>query len=279
LSALCVTIGDAIPICCVIRCGATVAHDACTIEPLQAMRTLWGVNATREGDCHYFVAPADMSNAARILVVEDDAATRLGLQELLRDAGYDAIVAATFKEGRQALEQQSPDLLITDLRLDGFNGLQLLHMDPRTIPAIIVTGFHDSVLQAEARRLGAEYLVKPFPMSTIIDMVHRLLGQGASREERRRWSRRRVTRDLPAESNGLPARLLDASHGGVRLEVSGTPQKQSEQIRLVFPFAAMAVDVEVLWCLPERIGSRWTCGGTVDALRHPEWPAFVDANL
>lgn len=235
---------------------------------------------TRAAGLHEsLVASADMSNAARILVVEDDAATRLGLRELLCDAGYDTITAATFKEGRQALEHDSPDLLITDLRLDGFNGLQLLHIDPRTIPAIIVTGFPDSVLQAEARRLGAEYLVKPFPMSTIIDAVHRLLGQGTPREERRRSSRRRVTRDLPVESNGRPARLLDVSHGGVRVEVSGTPQQQSAPIRLVFPFVAMAVDVEVLWCLPERIGSRWTCGGTVDPLRYPDWAAFVDANL
>jgi DNA-binding response OmpR family regulator len=218
-----------------------------------------------------------MSNAARILVVEDDAATRLGLEGLLREAGYDTIIAATFKEGRQALEQDSPDLLITDLRLDGFNGLQLLHIDPRAIPAIIVTGFPDNVLQAEARRLGAEYLVKPFPVSAFMDTVQRLLGQSA-REERRRYPRRRVMRDLPVESDGLPARLLDASHGGVRVEVNGTPKVQADSIRLVFPFAAMAVDVDVLWCLPQRLGSRWTCGGTVDALRYPDWPAFVDAN-
>ncbi|MGH9203225.1 MAG: response regulator, partial [Vicinamibacterales bacterium] len=59
----------------------------------------------------------------KILIVEDDVATRVGLQELLRHAGYDAIVAGTFRDGRRALEEETPDLLIADLRLDGFNGL------------------------------------------------------------------------------------------------------------------------------------------------------------
>lgn len=219
-----------------------------------------------------------MSNAARILVVEDDAATRLGLQGLLRDAGYDTILAATFKEGRHALERDAPDLLITDLRLDGFNGLQLLHVDPRTIPAIIVTGFPDHVLQAEARRLGAEYLVKPFPFSTMVDTVHRLLGQRHVHDDRRRWSRRRVTVDVPVEIDGQPARLLDVSHGGARVEVTGVPGVQPDVLRLHFPFTAVAVDLDVHWRRPQALGGRWTCGGAVDPLRHPGWPAIVEAN-
>lgn len=219
-----------------------------------------------------------MSNAARILVVEDDAATRVGLQGLLQNAGYDTILAATFKEGRQALEHDAPDLLITDLRLDGFNGLQLLHVDPRSIPAIIVTGFPDSVLQAEARRLGAEYLIKPFPFSTIVDTVQRLLGRRKVQDDRRRWARKRVTGDLPVEYAGQPARLLDVSHGGVRVDVPGVPGMQPDVLRLVFPFTASAVDVHVQWRLPQALGGRWTCGGAVDAASHPEWPAFVDAN-
>jgi hypothetical protein len=47
-------------------------------------------------------------------------------------------------------------LVIADLRLGGFNGLQLLLLSPRPIPTIIITGFPDQVLEAEARRAGAD---------------------------------------------------------------------------------------------------------------------------
>ena len=55
-----------------------------------------------------------MTAAKRILIVEDDRATRMGLQELLRQAGYDVIIAAEFRAGRRALEDERPDLLILD---------------------------------------------------------------------------------------------------------------------------------------------------------------------
>ncbi len=111
----------------------------------------------------------------KILIVEDDLATRVGLQELLASAGYIAVVAGDFREGRRALEQERPDLLIVDLRLQGFNGLQLLHINPRPIPTIVVTGFPDDVLQGDARRLGAEYLVKPVDPAKLLGLVSRLL--------------------------------------------------------------------------------------------------------
>jgi DNA-binding response OmpR family regulator len=144
----------------------------------------------------------------RILIVEDDRATRTGLQELLREAGYETITAADFRVGRRALEHDAPDLLIADLRLEGFNGLQLLHVNPRPIPTIIVTGFHDEVLQAEARLLGAEYLVKPIAPTVLLATVERMLA-GSDRQERRRWPRKRLLVDLPIEVDKVPARVID----------------------------------------------------------------------
>ena len=145
---------------------------------------------------------------SKILIVEDDRATRMGLQELLRQAGYEAIVAADFRAGRRALEDERPDLLIADLRLEGFNGLQLLHVNPHPIPTIIVTGFPDDVLQAEAVRMGAEYLVKPVPPPVLLGAVERLLA-GPDRQERRKWPRKRLTVDVPVEIDEVPARVID----------------------------------------------------------------------
>jgi DNA-binding response OmpR family regulator len=108
---------------------------------------------------------------AKILLVEDDDATRTGYGEFLRLAGHDVIAASSYQEGRHAAVTESPDLLITDLRLEGFNGLQLLLLSPQPVPTIIVTGFHDQVLEAEARRAGAEYIVKPISPATLIALV------------------------------------------------------------------------------------------------------------
>ena len=112
---------------------------------------------------------------AKILIVEDDDATRTGYREFLKLAGHDVIATSTYQEGRHAAATESPDLVIADLRLGGFNGLQLLLLSPQPVPTIIVTGFHDEVLEAEARRAGADYVVKPISPSNLVTLVNERL--------------------------------------------------------------------------------------------------------
>ena len=112
---------------------------------------------------------------AKIVIVEDDDATRAGYRELLNLAGHDVIATSTYQEGRHAVQVESPDLVIADLRLGGFNGLQLLLLKPRPIPTIIVTGFPDQVLEAEARRAGADYVVKPISPAALVALVNEKL--------------------------------------------------------------------------------------------------------
>lgn len=113
---------------------------------------------------------------AKILIVEDDDATRAGYREFLRLAGHDIIVSSTYQEGRDAVLTEHPDLVIADLRLRDFNGLQLLLLSPQPIPTIIVTGFHDEVLAQEARRAGADYLLKPVAPAELVRRVEEKLG-------------------------------------------------------------------------------------------------------
>jgi CheY-like chemotaxis protein len=212
----------------------------------------------------------------RILIVEDDRATRLGLQELLRQAGYETIVASDFRHGRRALEQDQPDLLIADLRLEGFNGLQLLHVNPRPIPTIIMTGFPDDVLQAEARQLGAEYLVKPIDPPALIAIVERLLA-GPDRQERRRWPRKRLTIDLPIEVDDVPARVIDIGYGGAQVEVFRPGASLvPPHLRLVFPVNEVALEADLVWGTPERAG-RWLCGVAVRPSHEGTWRSLVDS--
>ncbi|MQA31304.1 MAG: response regulator [Luteitalea sp.] len=112
----------------------------------------------------------------RILIVDDDQATRSGLKRFFERATYEVIAVSTFADGRIALAESAPDILIADVRLGEFNGLHLIVTNPRPIPTIIVTGFADPVLEADARHLGAEYLLKPVSPAALMDLVKQKLG-------------------------------------------------------------------------------------------------------
>lgn len=106
----------------------------------------------------------------KVLVVEDDAATRRGLFELLIDAGYECTAVGSFHEGDHAARTEFPDLLITDIRLSGYNGLQLLSRFPN-LPAIVITGYADPVLERDAGEFGATYVRKPLNVTELLELV------------------------------------------------------------------------------------------------------------
>jgi two-component system response regulator GlrR len=112
----------------------------------------------------------------KILLVEDDEAARGLLSTLLERTGYDVIATDSVQEGKSLLEKSRPDLLITDIRLGAFNGLQLIAMSPRPIPAIVTTGFPDLVLEAAARQSGAKFLLKPIDPDALLTLLAELLG-------------------------------------------------------------------------------------------------------
>ena len=72
----------------------------------------------------------EMPTPYRILIVEDHEATRQGLQALLSNAGYEVRSAGTFADGRRAIAEQQPDLLIADLRLGASTDCSLSPASP-----------------------------------------------------------------------------------------------------------------------------------------------------
>ena len=117
---------------------------------------------------------------ARILIVDDDQVYLAGMKELLEDAGYDVFLAGSFEEGKHVLRDRAPHLLIVDVRLGAFNGLQLLSTGQVQIPAIVVTGFDDTVLRADAKVFGASYVVKPISPAALLTLIERKLGLSES---------------------------------------------------------------------------------------------------
>jgi DNA-binding NtrC family response regulator len=111
----------------------------------------------------------------KILVIEDDASTAASLQKVLRAEGYDVAVCARGDEGLERAQGQFHDVVLTDLRLPGLGGLELvgrLHTAKPKQPIILMTAHGTTETAIEATKLGAcDYLLKPFEADELLDMV------------------------------------------------------------------------------------------------------------
>ena len=212
----------------------------------------------------------------RILIVDDDEPTRVGLAMLLEDAGYETITASTVPTAIKLLSEAHPDLLLVDIRLDEYNGLHLVAVRPEPIPAIVLTGFNDPAIEADARRLGAEFLLKPISPSVLTSLVRRVLSEGRVGSAIRRWPRKAVMKEVRVDVDDAAARMLDVSYGGVCVEMrrsagAGPPGA----FRMFLPHADMPVPVEVVWSR-RRDATTWLCGGMVADAVAASWRMVVD---
>jgi len=118
-----------------------------------------------------------MNTATRILLIEDDSGITDTLQRLLTAEGYDVAVEKRGDEGLVRAVQGSFNLVITDLKLPGLNGLELvaqLHAVKPRLPIILVTAFGTTETAIEAMKFGAyDYLLKPFNIPRLVELVHK----------------------------------------------------------------------------------------------------------
>ncbi|MFN7142549.1 MAG: response regulator, partial [Myxococcota bacterium] len=124
----------------------------------------------------------------RVLVVDDEPPIRELLVEYLRGRGLSADAVSTGEEGRARIAQEPWDLVLTDLKLPGIDGIEVLRAAvARDVPTVLMSacGTVESVVEAYA--LGArEYLSKPFRLRDAWDVVARVLA-AAARDRRRAW--------------------------------------------------------------------------------------------
>jgi DNA-binding response OmpR family regulator len=216
---------------------------------------------------------------SKVLIVDDDKTTREGLAEFLEEAGYQAVAVGTFEDATRILRSEPPDLLISDVRLGPFNGLQLVISSPKPIPAIIITGFADPVLEADARRRGADYVLKPVSPSKLLDLVaHKLSAARSGFGIPRRWERKSVVGGLAISVDDAPARIVDVSYGGLRFEMQ-RPGIANEtlpaSLNITLPTAHLSLQAKLVW--ENLIGEgRWLCGAALSQ-ETPEWYGLVDA--
>ena len=112
--------------------------------------------------------------APTALVVDDDPFVQEVLARWLAETGRTAMACRTFEEAKAWLAEHNPDLLVTDIRLQGHNGLQLVMVLMNRKPdasCVVVTGHDDPVLRREAEHLHARYLVKPFGRRAFLAVI------------------------------------------------------------------------------------------------------------
>ena len=120
---------------------------------------------------------ADGPVRLRVLIVEDDEVFRRPLQRALEAAGCEVVAVSSGEDALAVLNRSMVDLLLTDHRLPGMDGVQLITRSKAIHPAlavIVMTAYGTAESAVDARRHGANaYLVKPF---AVPDLLHALRG-------------------------------------------------------------------------------------------------------
>jgi FixJ family two-component response regulator len=143
---------------------------------------------------------------AKVFIVDDDAAVRASIADLLQSAGLDSETFETPQEFLRHAPAEGPSCIVLDLRLPGMNGLDVqraLAEANVTTPIIFVTAFADVPTTVRAMKSGAvEFLTKPFDDQELLDAICRALEHDhVARDEQRALStlQDRYTRLTPRE--------------------------------------------------------------------------------
>lgn len=118
----------------------------------------------------------------QVLVVEDEIIIRQGLKVLLEDVlgGFQVVEAKSGEEGLFYVRVELPDLIITDIRMGGMDGLTFISKVKQIsthIPIIILSGYSDFEYARTALRHGiSEYLLKPVNRTELSEVISRIFG-------------------------------------------------------------------------------------------------------
>jgi nitrogen regulation protein NR(I) len=114
-------------------------------------------------------------SSAKVLLVEDDPGIRDTLQRVLASEGHEVVVEHRGDDGLTRASQTPFNVVITDLRLPGLNGLELvqqLHAARPRLPIILITAYGTTKTAIEATKLGAyDYILKPFDIPQMLALV------------------------------------------------------------------------------------------------------------
>jgi two-component system C4-dicarboxylate transport response regulator DctD len=158
-----------------------------------------------------------MPEQGPVLFVDDEAPMREAVTQWLGLAGFETLVHDAASTALAALSADFPGILVTDLKMEGLDGLQLLRrsqaIDPE-LPVVVITGHGDVPIAVEAMRLGAyDFIEKPFAPERFLDVVRR-----ASEKRQLVVENRRLRRAVGEQA--LSSRIIGTSRAAEALRAS-----------------------------------------------------------
>ena len=148
-----------------------------------------------------------MTSTAKILLIEDDPGIVMTLRRVLTEEGHQVQVETRGDNGLKGARGEAFDVVITDMKLPGLSGLDLvreLHGVQPRLPIILITAHGTTETAIEATKAGAyDYLLKPFEIPELIELVEKAVA-----------SRRLMTEPVDL---GVPGEARDALVGNSRL--------------------------------------------------------------
>ena len=173
-----------------------------------------------------------ISHATDVVLLDDDVHLRTALSQTFDLAGLRVQAYGNAQGILEALPVDWQGVLVTDIRMPGMNGLELLEQLQQfdgQLPVLLITGHGDVPLAVQAMRIGAyDFLQKPFASELLLDSVHRAL------EVRRLVLENRSLRLALTEQRLLGERLLghSASVQRLREQVSALATIQADVLIL-----------------------------------------------
>jgi len=178
----------------------------------------------------------------KILIVDDERTIRRAMRDALAREGHFAVSASGAEEAIRRCKSEAFDLLITDLKMPGMSGLELIREVKAILPcirAIVITAYASAESAVEALRLGvSDYMVKPFRLSELRFTVGRLIGELKAHADRET--------DDPDEQQDFEYQFgSGAGELTVRGRLIGCGRKESVAAREAVRIAARAVALYV----------------------------------
>ncbi len=128
--------------------------------------------------------------SGRILVIDDEAGIRESLRMILEYEGYTCLLAATGEQGLAMARSEAPDLVFSDIKMPGLDGLEVLtrlRAQDDALPVVMISGHGTVATAVEATKLGAmDFIEKPLSTERVLLTVRNALNAGRLEQENRR---------------------------------------------------------------------------------------------
>src|SRR3989338_3246000 len=165
----------------------------------------------------------------KILIVEDNKDMQFNLSSVLKDAGFEAVVAGDGKRTLKEVEKSSPNLVLLDIKLPDMDGISILEeikKNDKDVVVIMLTAYGDVKGAVRAMKLGAfDYVAKPFDNEELILIVKKAL----------------QTQSLSREVESLRKKLGEKTLGEETMGESPLIKQVLKQVEIIAPTAMTVI--------------------------------------